>query len=781
VDPAQERRVLDAFDAAVDWPEAEREARLAVLLAAEPDVLKAVWALFAAERNADLMPTRAPEHSPIDTDVSPPERAGAYRLTELIGRGGMGSVYRGERIKGGFEQTVAIKLIQRGLFTTAAAAQFAQERQILARLHHPHITQLYDGGLTEGGQSYIVMELVQGAPIMDHIQARGLDLKRRLDLFADVCGAIDYAHSQGVVHADIKPSNIIIDAHHGVKLLDFGISGLIGEEGPLAGLRAATPAYASPQQAAHAVASAADDVYSLGVLLQVLAGDQAGFDAELAAVAAKARAAEPADRYRSAQDIANDIGRWRRMEPVSALPARALRGVWFFWRRNRLAVSLSAAAALGLVVAVAVMSVLYVQANAARRQSDQRFQEVRALSRYMLSDLTGALEEFPGTGPLRNDLAHRGRVYLEGLSQIPRAPADIRLEVAQGYAKTGEILSRLGSQNEGDPNVGKADLAKAERGLRNLLSEPRQRDDAALALSRVLVAQARIAYSADNQPQRATPMFAEACALASNVIAQEPRSAKAHLAHLDCLLGRSNMLSFQGRYSDVLAQIDAVMAEVRAMPPGADATALALDEAKALNQRGDAQYYLGNHSASLQPFLDAAAVLERVNAHAADVRVLDLLAHTTYNIASTLDDLGRKGEELGWIDRGVAAADQMRTFEDTPQAWRTVTTVHMQRASTLAALGRFDEAITEATSNLALRRSIAAHSPHDNLSVRAVPVALRPLGDIYWAAGRRAQACAAYSEAKAQWNRLTAAKGVLGSDQTGEIPMLDELLKRCAH
>ena len=143
-----------------------------------------------------------------------------------------------------------------------------------------------------------------------------------------------------------------------------------------------------------------------------------------------------------------------------------------------------------MIIAVAVMTALYLQANAARRQSDQRFEEVRSLSRYMLSDLTGALEQFPGTARLRGDLAHRGRSYLEGLSRIPSAPDDVRLEVAEGYAKTGDILVRLGRQNAGDPSAGKADLVKAEGELRRLMAETKNRDDVALALAEVLASRA---------------------------------------------------------------------------------------------------------------------------------------------------------------------------------------------------------------------------------------------------------------------------------------------------
>ena len=273
MDAALERRALDVYEEALSWAPETRQARLTDELGAtDPALLKAVLALVGAETSADFLPTDPPEQLHGFSDMVPPERIGAYRLTTLLGRGGMGVVYRGERADGLFDQTVAIKLVRVGLFSRAAAEQFTIERQILARLRHPHIAQLFDGGVTDEGLPYIVMELIVGRPITAYCEELGLGAKDRVRLFLDACDAIQYAHGQLVAHADIKPSNIVVDERYGVKLLDFGIAQL-QDEGPMAaalGPMAKTPGYASPRQSRGDRPTPADDIFSLGVLLSNL-------------------------------------------------------------------------------------------------------------------------------------------------------------------------------------------------------------------------------------------------------------------------------------------------------------------------------------------------------------------------------------------------------------------------------------------------------------------------------------------------------------------------------
>jgi tetratricopeptide (TPR) repeat protein/tRNA A-37 threonylcarbamoyl transferase component Bud32 len=205
------------------------------------------------------------------------KRVGPYRLLTEIGRGGMGVVYMAARSDEAFEKRVAIKLIKRGMDTEEIVRRFKKERRILAALDHPNIARVLDGGTTDEGLPYFVMEYVDGLPLLEFCDARGLSTVERLKLFCSVCSAVQFAHQNLVVHRDLKPSNILVDAGGVPRLLDFGIAKLLAvdEEATrtVTGLRPMTPQYSSPEQIRGETINTTSDIYSLGVLLyEVLAG-----------------------------------------------------------------------------------------------------------------------------------------------------------------------------------------------------------------------------------------------------------------------------------------------------------------------------------------------------------------------------------------------------------------------------------------------------------------------------------------------------------------------------
>jgi serine/threonine protein kinase/tetratricopeptide (TPR) repeat protein len=259
----------DLFQTAIGLPEAERAAYLDVACA-DDDALRT--------RVFTLLQTQAGEH----TETLPLEdpligrRVGAYRLESEIGRGGMGAVYLGVRADHEFEKRVAVKLIKRGMDSDFILRRFRRERQILASLDHPHIARLLDGGTTEEGLPYFVMEYIEGQPLYRHCDKRQLGIAERLQLFRQICDAVHFAHQHLVVHRDLKPQNILVGTDGAPRLLDFGIAKLLHEDHAAdtlatgTGVRLMTPEYASPEQVRGERATPASDVYSLGILLYEL-------------------------------------------------------------------------------------------------------------------------------------------------------------------------------------------------------------------------------------------------------------------------------------------------------------------------------------------------------------------------------------------------------------------------------------------------------------------------------------------------------------------------------
>ena len=352
--------------------------------------------------------------------LSPGETVGDFRVEKLIGRGGMGEVYLAHRADADFEQHVALKLIRPE--SAGHMAHFGNERRILAGLEHPGIARLVDGGLAPDGRPFMAMEYVDGRDIMAWARERKLDLDGRLQLFREVCSAVDYAHRNLVVHRDLKPANILVTDDGHAKLLDFGIARLVADSGTPAQTQALlTPDYAAPEQIEGGAITMATDVYSLGLLLyELLVGtspwrlqglplpatmrrrleaeplppsEGAGPDSPVAArrlqgdldaIVLKAVRREPAARYQSASQLWNDIARHLKREPVQARgDARGYR-VRRFISRHRIALALSAAVVVPLV---AGLSGVAWQAREAARERDQALLETRraeAVKNYLL-------------------------------------------------------------------------------------------------------------------------------------------------------------------------------------------------------------------------------------------------------------------------------------------------------------------------------------------------------------------------------------------------------------
>ena len=234
--------------------------------------------LLADEKQHSIFSGSAADYMAVVDATLEGKTFGNYRAIKQVGSGGMGSVYLAERVDGMFEQKVALKVVKPGMNSQEIITRFEEERQILARLQHPHIARLLDGGISELSLPYFTMEYVEGKPITEYCDDKNLTIEGRLELFRKVCEAVLYAHQNLVIHRDIKPSNILVQEDGTVKLLDFGIAKVFEDSDDKklltrTGMRMMTPEYASPEQVKGDPVSTATDIYSLGLILyQLLTG-----------------------------------------------------------------------------------------------------------------------------------------------------------------------------------------------------------------------------------------------------------------------------------------------------------------------------------------------------------------------------------------------------------------------------------------------------------------------------------------------------------------------------
>jgi len=372
------------------------------------------------------------------------DRVGAWTLQGELGRGGMGRVFLAARSDGHYEQQAALKLLL-GWSGPQALAQLARERQILAKLQHPHISRLLDGGTTPGGQPYLVMEYAAGQAIDTWCAARQLGLEGRLSLMQMVCEAVAYAHRQLVIHCDIKPGNVLIDDHGHAMLLDFGIARLEGggpEDNPAS--PAMTPGFASPEQKAGEPPGMASDIYSLGRLLAELLKplpDPQPRRHELDAIVARATHPQPSQRYDSVAALQSDLRRLLAHQPLDALPhspayllRKLLRRRWPWALAGSAAVLLAALFTLRVVHERDLALAAQAQARLAAEQAEQ----ARALARLA--------ETQARSGEARALAAEAEALRQRDLARGAQAQADRNRERAQQESRRAELEAATAQQ-----------------------------------------------------------------------------------------------------------------------------------------------------------------------------------------------------------------------------------------------------------------------------------------------------------------------------------------------
>ena len=435
-----------------------------------------------------------------ETELPPDHRIGPYRLVRLIGRGGMGRVYLAERDDDQYRQQVALKVVRDDYDTALLAERFRAERQILARLQHPNISTLLDGGVAADGRPYLVMQYEPGLPITTYCDEHTLDVRARLELFATICDTVHFAHTNLVVHRDLKPSNILVTDEGRPKLLDFGIAKIL--EGDLdftrpvtRDVRMFTPEHAAPEQVSGGTITTATDVYSLGILLYELlighrpfrAADTSPMelqrkiqeeqptrpseearraadgrhDEEAVTHPARLRATRPAvlaqtlrgdldqivlealrkepeRRYGSARELAEDVRRYLAGLPISARPDSVGYRMGKFVRRNRVGVGVAALVFVLLTTLAVNRTVQAARIASEQERTQAALVEATAVRDFMVNLFDGANIEQTTDRLSAVDLLDRGVERADQLADEPGAQAAMLDAIGRAYGSLAE-------------------------------------------------------------------------------------------------------------------------------------------------------------------------------------------------------------------------------------------------------------------------------------------------------------------------------------------------------
>jgi eukaryotic-like serine/threonine-protein kinase len=734
---ARWKRADRIFSEAMEQPPARRDAFVRDACAGDAEALADVHQLLKAAQASEGL-FEAPGQTALDEAMADldgravpgPKQIGPYAILNVLGRGGMGTVYLAEREGDGFRQRVAIKVLRRGLDTADIVGRFLRERRILGGLTHPGIARLIDGGATDDGRPYLVMEYVEGEAVTDWCDRERADVRRRLSLFLEVADAVRAAHASLVVHRDLKPSNILV-SNGRVKLLDFGIAKLLTGDDAAAehtrtGLFVLTPEIASPEQLRGAPVTTATDVYQLGVLLcQLLTGarpsgvvlpDRAGASVpaggpvrrpstlvardaagqsvarlratsvsqlrrtlrgDLDTIALKALHEDPERRYASVDQLVHDVGRFLEGRVISARPDTwAYRGRAFARRHPWLApvASVALVGVVGYMATLTRYAVRLAQERTAAREQAERATAVQ----------TFLVDVFRSPDPYDPMDASRGR-QITVLEALDLGVERLRTELTDRPIIREALLLAVADVYQ---NLNAVDRALPLREEALALQEARAPGSADLVENLGRLARLRGQTGPEDE---ASALYARWLALAQAL--DPPRPAEVAEAHIG--LGLHALARHE--LADAAEQFDEAIALSRgqAIPPSV--------MAEAYRSRADVHQAMGQLDAARDVAEKAVAL--RVEADGEDA-VETALARVT--LAQVLVDLRRLSEADTLYGRAID------TLERRLGADHRLTLVSLNSLALLRQQrGDFEGAIT------LLRRLVESerrvHGEHDKL------------------------------------------------------------------
>lgn len=769
--PERWQQVRQVFEKASGMDSAERVAYLDQACTGDADLRQEVESLLssASQAGSVFLVTPAAELAGIATDVVPATRTGTrigvYQILEEIGHGGMGEVYSAVRADGQYEKEVAVKIVRGGFDSRAVLERFRNERQILASLDHPNIARLLDGGTTDDGTPYLVMELIRGKSIDQYCDQRQLSINDRLQLFVQVCRAVRYAHQRLVIHRDIKPSNILVTEEGVPKLLDFGIAKILdtAAQVEVTQLRPMTPEYASPEQVRGEPITTATDVYSLGVVLYQLLTGHFPYSGDTSTPHALARAIceteavkpstvvvkpeirrekpsesvsaeelcrlrdmtpaklrrrlrgdldniilaalrkEPGRRYTSVERLVDDLRRHR-----EGLPVTATRGSWSyraakFVRRHK--VSMAAAAVVALAVLGGIAATVR-EARIARRQAEiARDQRRRAEKR------------FNEVRKLANTLLFEVH---DSIKDLPGSTPARKLLVTRAL----EYLDSLSQEAKGDASL-QRELAAAYQRIGDVQGQPRQ-------------------ASLGDQAGAETS-YRKAVAIREALVASDPRNIEV-LRELVVGYGKlSDLLREKGDLAGAMENSGKQMASVEAV--------LKADPANVSNRTLFAVYRMdhgykeatvgGDREGGLANLREGSTLLEQLASERPDDAYVHRILGLSYSrTAEILDDTPASRPQALNLYKKALAVKQVLLNSDPNNAdyQRLVAYDQFDIGSVLKEMGELRQAIPWDRQALASFQKLAAADPASPLYRQDIAEVTRDLGEVLTRTGDAKQA-----------------------------------------
>ena len=818
--PERWQQIKNVLAEALEKPPAMRAAYLERSCAGDEDLRREVELCLQSEQelsprflNETALPRAAANALTAGSLPWVGRRIGAYKTIELVGVGGMGEVYRAFRADDQYRKDVALKVVRAGHDSGVILARFRNERQILASLEHPNIARLLDGGTTEEGTPYLVMELIEGQPIGQYCDSRKLSVSERLALFAQVCAAVQYAHQRLIIHRDIKPSNILVTPDGIPKLLDFGIAKVLGSDlqsqstETLTAFRALTPGYASPEQIKGEPVTTASDVYSLGVVLYELLTGRSPYAATTGAPQELLRQIcelEPGKPSATTdkRSLNSDTGARLTAEQVSAArntsplklrkqlkgdldnivlmalrkeSSRRYASVEQFaedirrnlanlpvvaqkdtarYRVSKFVARNRAAVLAAATVALALVAGIVITMREAQL-ANRRFNDVRGLTNSLIFDVHDSIKELPGSTPAKKIIVERALQYLNVLVQESAGDIGLQRELATAFEKLGSVQGDYLENNLGDAEGTLTSYKKALELRKQINSRSREWSDrVALAKAYRLVAHQQWA-NGDTHGARDT--IPHAIELATDLRKQEPNNMKV-LYELSYDHDVSGTIGYPGDPQERQKQAEDYK---RALAVDEVMVALKPDDIPTIYGYTSDLSELGKVQEAFDP---QAALTNYTKSLAMDLRMTTLSNEPGYRrgvgidyltISSVYDDLGdyARAVENSRKDLEIQM-DVIRTDPKNVMFQRSLAVAYVNTAGADSRAGNISEALDYSSKGLEIMRPLISSTPEQGYQRKTYADMLAAHGTVLLAAKQYAAAIEEFDHARSIYQSL---------------------------